>query len=145
MALIADSYARLLGKHLTQDDQDAPVAALWSAPSVILAHGIEADPVFFFGNLAALRVFETDWDSLTRMPSRLSAQAPDQAERQRLLDRVTRFGFVDDYSGVRISAKGRRFFIPRATVWNLVDEVGVIHGQAATFPAEVQPEGPNNG
>jgi hypothetical protein len=40
---------------------------------------------------------------------------------------------VDNYSGIRISASGRRFRIENATVWNLADAGGRIHGQAATF------------
>ncbi len=50
-----------------------------------------------------------------------------------MLERVTRDGFIDDYAGVRISARGRRFRIEQAVVWNLVDRVGRHHGQAATF------------
>jgi len=46
---------------------------------------------------------------------------------------VTTHGFIDDYSGVRISKSGRRFRILRATVWNLIKEGGEPCGQAATF------------
>ena len=34
--------------------------------------------------------------------------------------------FIDDYTGVRISASGRRFRIDKAVVWNLVDQEGSI-------------------
>jgi hypothetical protein len=34
---------------------------------------------------------------------------------------------------VRVSKSGRRFIIEKATVWNLLDEVGAPCGQAATF------------
>ena len=131
-ALIADSFERLLGRPLIASSAD-PVAALWAAPFVIVAHGTEPDPVFFFANAAALTAFDSDWPAFTAMPSRLSAEAPLRAERQALLDRVTRDGFIDDYAGVRISAKGRRFHIANAIVWNLIDEHGERHGQAATF------------
>jgi len=132
IALIADSYRRLLGRDLVASAQDV-VAALWEAPQAILAHGIEPDPIFFFGNRAALRAFECDSQGFTAMPSRLSAEAPLREERQALLNRVTREGFIDDYAGIRISATGRRFPIAGATVWNLIDESGTRHGQAATF------------
>jgi hypothetical protein len=46
---------------------------------------------------------------------------------------VREHGFVDDYSGIRISKNGRRFRIRQATVWNLVDASGAFAGQAATF------------
>ncbi len=67
------------------------------------------------------------------MPSRLSTEPMLREERQTLLDRVARAGFIDDYSGIRISATGRRFRIEQATVWTLIDEQGAVHGQAATF------------
>ena len=89
--------------------------------------------MFYFGNRAALICFETDLDSLLAMPSRLSAEAPLRDERQALLDRVAEHGFIDDYSGVRISAKGRRFRIEQAVVWTVSDEAGERIGQAAMF------------
>lgn len=132
LCLIAESHERLTGRPLAPDTVD-PTEALWIAPRVIVAHGTEADPIFFFGNRAALDRFETTLDAFTAMPSRLSAEPMLREERQALLDRVTRDGFIDDYSGIRISAGGRRFRIEQATVWNLIDAQGAIHGQAATF------------
>jgi len=132
LALIADSYARLLGQPLV-DAQDDLADALWRAPRVIVAHGTEADPVFFYGNRLALQAFDMDFASFTRLPSRYSAEPLAREERARLLERVTRDGFIDDYAGVRISARGRRFRIEQAVVWNLVDRAGRHHGQAATF------------
>ena len=68
-----------------------------------------------------------------RTPSRLTAEAPNREERARLLAAVTKHGFIDDYSGIRISKTGRRFRIAQATVWNLLDEKGNYAGQAAMF------------
>lgn len=132
VALIAESFARLLGRPLVPLHEDI-ISALWDAPHAIVAHGIEDDPIFFFGNAAALNAFETSFAEFTRLPSRLSAEAPLREERQALLDRVSRYGFIDDYAGIRISAKGRRFCIDNAVVWNLIGANGVQHGQAATF------------
>ncbi|TCM22003.1 MEKHLA domain-containing protein [Novosphingobium sp. PhB165] len=132
IALVAESFERLLGKPLVAIGGD-PVEALWQAPFAVVAHGTEPDPLFFFGNAAALAAFECDAAQFVGMPSRLSAEAPLREERQRLLDRVTTQGFIDDYAGVRISAKGRRFRIGPAVVWNLMDGAGLCHGQAATF------------
>jgi hypothetical protein len=73
------------------------------------------------------------WAELTRTPSRLTAEAPNREERARLLAAVTQRGFIDDYSGVRISKTGRRFRFARATVWNLISETGRPGGQAALF------------
>ena len=132
LTLIAESFGRLTGRALVEMPGDL-AAALWTAPRVILAHGTEPDPLFFYGNRAALDLFEVSAADIVRMPSRLSAEAPLREERMRLLDRVTRDGFIDDYAGIRVSASGRRFRIEQAIVWNLIDETGIINGQAATF------------
>lgn len=132
LALIADSYARLLGRPLV-DTEGGIEPALWDAPRVIVAHGTEADPVFFYGNRLALRAFDMDWAAFVRLPSRYSAEPLAREERSRLLERVTRDGYIDDYAGVRISANGQRFRIEKAVVWNLIDCAGQLHGQAATF------------
>ena len=66
-------------------------------------------------------------------PSRKSAEPINREERQRLLDRVTSHGYIDDYSGIRISSSGKRFLIENAIVWDLVDHLGGYHGQAAVF------------
>ena len=132
IALIAKSFARLLGHPLVDAHSD-PVRALWEAPCAILAHGTQADPVFFFGNRYALNAFECNVADFLRMPSRVSAEAPLREERQALLDRVTREGFIEDYSGIRITATGRRFPIENAIVWNLYDKHGKYAGQAAKF------------
>lgn len=132
IALIATSFALLLGRPLVAATGDV-IEALWRASDAIVAHGTEADPVFFFGNAAALAAFEFDAAAFVRLPSRLSAEAPLRGERQALLDRVSREGFIADYAGTRIARSGRRFRIDNAVVWNLIDAQGERHGQAATF------------
>lgn len=90
--------------------------------------------MFNYANRAALQLFEMSWDEMTALPSRLSAGPMDRAERTRLLERVSRDGYIDDYTGIRIAASGRRFRIVNATVWNLADERGEYYGQAAMIP-----------
>lgn len=134
--LLTESHACLLGRPLIEiatSDPEALRRALWEAPCVIVAHGTEADPVFFYGNRLALQLFEFDFADFARLPSRYSAEPLAREARAMLLDRVTRLGYVDDYSGVRIASSGKRFLIERATVWNLIDADGRHHGQAATF------------
>jgi MEKHLA domain-containing protein len=127
-------------KHWTQRDllpgifSAAELAEkIFRAPFVLVSHGMEADPVLNYGNAAALALWEMSWEELTRTPSRLTAEAPNREERARLLAIVTTRGFIDDYSGVRISKTGRRFEISRATVWNLLEADGQPCGQAAMF------------
>ena len=97
--LIVSSFERLTGRRLVDDPSN-----LWAAPRAVVAHGLEADPVFFYGNRVALQLFETPVASFVRLPSRLSAEPLVREERARLLERVSRAGFIDDYRGVRISA-----------------------------------------
>jgi|SRR5208282_176229 len=106
---------------------------VYEAPFVIVSHGTEDDPILNYGNRAALALWEMTWEELTRTPSRLTAEEPNREERARLLAAVTQHGFIDDYSGVRISKSGRRFRISRATVWNLLTADGKPCGQAAMF------------
>lgn len=129
------SLAHWTGRDLAPGVSDPRERArlLFEAPYVLVSHGTEADPILNYGNRAALALWETTWDELTRMPSRLTAEAPNREERARLLERVTRDGFIADYSGVRISRTGRRFRIAEATVWNLIIPEGHLCGQAAMF------------
>lgn len=132
---ILDSYRRWTGSELI-DREGTPrnqSQRLYEAPFVVVAHGTQADPILNYGNAAALRLWEFDLETLLRTPSRMTAEPMHRDERARLLERTTRQGFVDDYSGIRISATGRRFLIERATVWNLLDEQERPVGQAATF------------
>ena len=106
---------------------------LFESPFVVVSHGTEADPILNYGNQAALALWEMSWEEFTSTPSRLTAEMPRREERARVLDAVTRRGFVNDYSGVRISRSGRRFEISSAMVWNLISKDGTPSGQAATF------------
>lgn len=133
--LLLDSFARFVGRELIPRDGSAADQAerLFGAPLVVVSHGIEPDPILNYGNAAALALWEMTPEQLVRTPSRLTAEPMHRDERARLLERTRRDGFVDDYSGIRISRTGNRFHIERAIVWNLVDDAGVHRGQAATF------------
>ncbi|MBW8833916.1 MAG: MEKHLA domain-containing protein [Paraburkholderia graminis] len=135
--LLSDSYARLLGVPLVPQPMSAADAAEWlyeHAPFAVLAHNTDPDPVFIYGNKAAQRRFEYSWDEITRLPSRLSAEAPNREERQQFLARVERLGYEAGYKGVRVTQSGRRFMIEEATLWQLLDEQGKLHGQAVVIP-----------
>ncbi|HEY1064497.1 MAG TPA: MEKHLA domain-containing protein, partial [Pirellulales bacterium] len=86
-------------------------------------------------NHTALTLWEMDVETITRTPSRLTAEPVHRDERARLLERTARDGYVDDYQGVRISSTGRRFRIEQAIVWNLFAAKSGSEpaGQAATF------------
>ncbi|MEQ1528495.1 MAG: MEKHLA domain-containing protein [Methylococcales bacterium] len=133
--LLVDSYRRLLGKQLLAEpgDEHAFARRLFHAPFAVVSHDTSAEPIFNYANLTALRLFAMDWPEFTQLPSRLSAEPVNQAERERLLAQVTQQGYIDNYQGVRISKTGQRFLIKNAVVWNLLDEQGHYQGQAACF------------
>ncbi|MBY3271950.1 MEKHLA domain-containing protein [Rhizobium laguerreae] len=131
-ALMAGSFERSVGRRLAPESQGAE----WlydRSPAVVLAHNTDADPRFIYANRAAQACFEYSWDEFVTLPSCLSAEAPDRAERERLLNAVAANGFIADYRGLRIAKSGRRFYIEKAIVWDLVDRSGCRRGQAATF------------
>jgi hypothetical protein len=132
---LARSLKHWTGRDLSPGDFSPTELAekIFQAPFVVVSHGTEADPVLNYGNAAACALWEMSWAELTRTPSRLTAEAPNREERARLLAAVTQRGFIDDYSGVRISKTGRRFRITRATVWNLISDNSRPCGQAAMF------------
>lgn len=135
--LLNESHERLLGQPLLPGPMEAVEAAHWlyeEAPFAVLAHNTDADPRFIYGNKAAQRRFEYSWDELTRLPSRLSAEAPNREERERFLERVRRAGFESGYRGIRITKTGKRFLIEQATLWELRDAAGLVHGQAVVIP-----------
>ncbi|MDP9129048.1 MAG: MEKHLA domain-containing protein [Candidatus Binatota bacterium] len=126
--LLEASYRTVVGRDLRTDAGGDP----YDAPAALLMHGNEADPVFCYANRTAQGLWGLTRDEFIRLPSRLSAEPPVQAERDRLLARVRAHGFIDDYQGVRIAKDGTRFRISSAVVWMVAVE-GAMHGQAALF------------
>ncbi|NEO69953.1 MEKHLA domain-containing protein [Moorena sp. SIO3H5] len=107
--------------------------ALFEAPFVVLSHNTESDPIYNYGNRKALELWEIDWNQLTQMPSRYSAEPMEREERLSLLNQVTSQGYISNYQGVRISSTGKRFQISDCIVWNLIDQENNYCGQGATF------------
>ena len=135
ISLLCRSYRQRLHRDLVSPHLEAIAAAkaIYTAPFVVVSHDTAADPIFTYGNRAALDLFAMSWEELTRLPSRQSAEPPNQAERDRLLAAVTTQGFIEHYSGIRIAKTGQRFRIEDVTVWNLSDPDGRDRGQAAVY------------
>ncbi len=135
--LLTQSYHRFLGRSLVPAGISRAAGLRWlyeDAPFGVLAHTADADPVFMYGNKAAQKRFEYTWQELTRLPSRLSAEAPHREERQGFLDRVKRDGFACGYRGVRVTKSGKRFLIEDATLWQLYSQNDTFYGQAVIIP-----------
>ncbi|MXO59331.1 MEKHLA domain-containing protein [Altererythrobacter salegens] len=128
LRLIVESFARLAGQPLAPSP-----ALLWDAPRAVLAHGTEDPPLFFYGNQLVLELFAMTAVQFIGLPSYQSAEPDAREERARMFERLETDDIVTGYGGVRIAADGTRFRIENAIIWNLVDEAGTRHGQAATF------------
>jgi len=133
LALIAESFERLAGRPLVELARNGLEQAMWGAPRAIVAHGTEAEPLFFYGNRVALELFAMTAAEFIGLPSHRSAEPALREARAQMLAGLERSGIVNGYEGVRVAADGRRFAIAGAHVWNLVDGHGIRHGQAASF------------
>ena len=133
--ILLNSYRQLLGRELIARSGDAAdeAARLFAAPFAVLSHGTQGDPILNYGNQTALDLWEMTFEQLVAMPSRLTAEPAIRGARERFLQETLQKGFITGYSGVRISATGRRFEIENATIWNLTDATGLAAGQAAVF------------
>lgn len=134
--LLTQTYRDYLGRDLVPPGLDPIAAALWlyeQAPFCLLVHNTAVDPRFVYANRAAQNCFEYEWDEMTLLPSRQSAEPPDQAERQRFIEAVARDGFATGYRGLRAARSGRQFWIEDVTMWQLVDASGALRGQAAAY------------
>ena len=99
----------------------------------MLAHSTGNDPSLSYANAAALQLWETRWDELIGIPSRLTAPDSERAERSSALGQAKRLDAVQNYRGIRISCQGRRFMINNAKIWTLWDADERVCGQAACF------------
>lgn len=133
--LLLDSYEELLEHPLIERIGNAQEQAksLFFAPFVVASHGVENEPIFNYGNQQALDLWQLNWLNLTKMPSKNTAESVNQEERAKMLELAKKQGFIDNYQGVRISSTGKRFFIPKAIIWNIFDSQKQVCGQAATF------------
>ncbi len=129
--ILCASYQHWTGLQLIEGTANTVVERLFNAPFAVASHDTQPDPIFNYANIRAQQLFGMTWEEIIQVPSRYSAEEMNREERAKLLGRVTKYGFVDDYSGVRIARDGARFTIHNATVWNLLDENGDYCGQAA--------------
>lgn len=144
------SWRRWTGEALNEEAETAGEAApvLFAWPVVVLSSRGDAAQTLEYANAAALRLWEMEWEEMERMPSEETAEPEVRAVRAAFLARVRQEGMVRDYSGVRISRRGRRFRIVGASVWSLAEGEGKEGGLAAMFarwepvvPSRLEPGG----
>jgi hypothetical protein len=113
--------------HLAVKSPEERAKVLFYQPFVVLSHGTQEDPILNYGNKAALALWEMTGEEFTSMPSSFTAEPINRTERSWLLSQVTRYGYINDYRGVRIPKSGRRFLVEQATVWNILDANGTAY------------------
>ncbi len=128
------SYQHWMGQSLfdlTASPEDIAYG-LFEAPFVVVSHGIEADPIFNYANRKALELWELSWTEFIQMHSRKSAEEVLQKDRESFIVEAANKGFIRNYSGIRISSTGKRFWIKNTVLWNVLDENKQRCGQAAS-------------
>jgi hypothetical protein len=132
--LINQSYQHWTGQYLiSTNDPEEVLVMLNTASFAVVSHGLETPPVFNYGNLLALQIFEYSFEQFIQLPSQESANPAQRDERAAMFDKLKTTGYDDSYSGVRVTASGREFTMQNAEVWTLVDPMGRTHGHAAKF------------
>jgi hypothetical protein len=134
IARVVDAFARVTGGDLVSEAGLDPAAlgrSAWEGDFALLTHDTGA--ILTYGNRFALDLWEMDWETLTRTPSRETAPEEDRAARAAIMDAVAREGFTRSYTGRRVSRTGKLFLIENATVFTLKDEKGAGFGTGAFF------------
>jgi hypothetical protein len=134
VARIAAAFARVTGGDLIAEAGLDPAAlgrSAWEGRFALLTH--DANAILTYGNRFALDLWEMDWETLVRTPSRETAPEEDRAARAVIMAAVARDGFTRAYTGRRVSRSGKFFLIENAAVFTLRDEKGAGFGTGAFF------------
>jgi hypothetical protein len=133
--LLVESYERMCGKKfpIKSGNRGLAYTVHHHSDYILVSHGTETDPVFNYANRAAQDLWQMDWKTFTQLPSRLSAKPAHVKGRAELLKAAMDKGYIEDYEGLRVDAQGREFYIKQVVLWNVIDEKGLYHGQAALF------------
>ena len=120
---LLNSFKALTHQNLIDRTPSPEVQAqnLFKAKFVIVSHNTDQDPLFNYGNQAALDLWEFDWTQFIKLPSRRSAEPLAQIHRDRLLQAVKAEGYITNYRSIRISRTGKRFWVENATIWTVTD------------------------
>lgn len=136
VAILRNSLRHWTGREMVPPRMTDLEAAryVFQAPFVVASHDTSRDPLFNYANQIALDLFAMTWDEFTGLPSRMSAERALRDARAALMAEVSHKGFIENYSGIRIGRRGRRFLMEEAVIWNLLTPEQLPYGQAVMFP-----------
>lgn len=132
---LMDSFQHYLSKDLIEPcgNKEQQAKSIYFSSRIVIAHDNKEEPRFIFANRAATDLWEVEHHSFIGMPSKQSAEQEHRKDRARMLNQAKEKGYILNYSGIRVSKQGKRFFIENAIIWNVLDNKKNIIGQAATF------------
>ncbi len=127
------SYEHFTGESVVDCENkfSSPSETLFRLKHPLLVHDTQSDPIFCYGNLLALEIFEYNWEELLKLPSRLSAEVTQREDRSKMMEEIQKTGYMKGYSGTRITKTGKRIKIEDTTIWNLLGPNSQFSGQAA--------------
>ena len=131
---LLNSFKQFTGEELIErNDPESDMKRIENADFVLVSHNREEDPLLNYGNKAALNLWEMKWQDFVKTPSRKTAEPELRSDRAQMLAIAMEKGYVNNYSGIRITSTGRRFRITKAIIWNVIDANGSPIAQAAFF------------
>ena len=92
---------------------------IYKAPFILLSHNKQTQqPKFCYANKKGLELFEYKWKEFIQTPSKNSVNENESENRKKLFKQVENKGFIEQYSGIRVSKNGKLFKIANVLVWN---------------------------
>jgi len=129
--LLNESYRHWTDHYLVeQRDPGEVLAALNEAKFVLISYGLEEDPIFNYANLRALSLFGYEHLAFLQLPNRETFVPEATAGRIGQSVRVEHEGVLSDYRGTRLTKAGKPIVIDDGVVWQLIDNLGRVHGYA---------------
>jgi hypothetical protein len=136
VARLLGAFARVTGRDLIAEMKLDPARlgqSAWEGDFALLSHRGDPLATLNYGNRFALDLWQCDWNEFTALPSAVTAPDEDVPERSAMMAAAAAQGYVSNYAGRRISAKGKLFRIENGTIWRLAGLDGEPFGMAATF------------
>jgi MEKHLA domain len=99
----------------------------------ILSHGMQDDPIYNYGNCAALELFDQTLETLCQTPSRYSTVESLMEDREQLIRKINDVGYGTILNAVRTTPKGKLFVIQKIWIWHVYHDNGRRIGLAALY------------
>jgi len=99
----------------------------------VLSHGIQADPIYNYGNQAALTLFGHTIESLCRTPSRRSTLPTLEQNRATIIADIEKSDYGYFHNALRCSTSGKIWVMSEILYWKVYNDEGKHIGAAAFY------------